>query len=604
MFRSTSLKQNKIVVNFYVLLAFIMTSGVACAGEEATVMSASGSAAPRPAGNISAPTGSQPNESSATSLAPLLLELQQLKVTVEGQSVQIAKQTQELETERAAIRDELDRIAMLETKLHAPPNKREDSLASTPPASPIIPSSSSSVAGLVSAGGVPLVQAQTPPAQGSVDRRLGELEQRLKKLGPLSFSGDFRLREDAFFGGPSDRSLDQNLQNYRLRFNIDVQLSDDLSGGFTLASGNINDPTSTNQTLTGFYARKPIALDKAFIQYHPSYFKPLKLVAGKFTYPWYNTELTWDKDLNPEGFGQTLNFQLKSTPVIKRVALVGFELPFSQVAGTSLGNKSLMQTAVYGGQLQTEWRLANWLALTAYNGFYNFHNADPMALALAKASAKNPATPLIGLLPLAGGGGAVQNSVTTTTATSVVTVNGTTEPTGVSSIANAQFASKFALFDSIARFDLKTPSERWPVAIIGDYVQNTEACANVGNILPAPGNTAATDFTQSKNFSCDARQRRGYWAELEVGRILQKHDLQFGYTRIFIEREAVPSNLNYNQIYQGSNVTEHRFSVFYTIRSNVVLDFIGLIGRPLNFGSPNPPIDSLKRLQFDVNYVF
>ena len=577
MFRSKSLK--RVAIESLILLAFIMPSAAARAGEETTV-------------------------TPATPPAPLLLELQQLKETVEGQSERIAKQTQELESERAVIHDALDRIAMIETKLHAPDDKRGNVLAAAPAASPESSSSSSSPAGLENAASAPVAQVQAPPAQGSVDRRLGDLEQKLKKLGPLSFSGDFRLREDAFYGGPSDRSLDQNLQNYRLRFNVDAQLSDDLSGGFTLASGNINDPTSTNQTLTGFYARKPIALDKAFIQYRSSYFKPLSLVAGKFSYPWYNTELTWDKDLNPEGFGQTLNFQLKSSPVIKRVALVGFELPFSQVAGTSLKNKSLMQTAVYGGQFQTEWRLANWLELTAYNGFYNFHNADPMALALAKAGAKNPATPLIGLLPLAGGGGAVQNSVTTTTATSVVAFNGTIEPTGVTTIANAQFASKFALFDSIARFDVKTPSERWPVAIIGDYVQNTDACANVGNILPAPANTATTDYTQARNFSCDPRQRRGYWAEAQIGRILQKHDLQFGYTRIFVEREAVLSNLNYNQIYQGSNVTEHRLSVFYTIRSNVILDFIGLFGRPLNFGNPNPPIDLLKRLQFDVNYVF
>jgi hypothetical protein len=601
MLRSKSLKRK--VAKFLIILASTMPIAVSRAGEGATGTPASGSTESLPASNVSPPAGSQPTAPSAAPLAPLLLELQQLKETVEGQSEQIVKQSNELESERAAVRDELDRIAKLETELHAPASEAED-LVKAPPSSQVGGSGSSLLAGPGNAVATSVAQTQTPPAQGSVDRRLGDLERSLKKLGPLSFSGDFRLREDAFFGGPSDRSLDQNLQNYRLRFNVDVQLSDDLSGGFTLASGNINDPTSTNQTLTGFYARKPIALDRAFIQYHPTYFKPLNLVAGKFTYPWYNTELTWDKDLNPEGFGQTLNFELKSTPVFKRVAFVGFELPFSQVAGTSLKNKSLMQTAVYGGQFQTEWQLAPWLNLTAYTGFYNFHNADPMALALAKASAKNPATPLIGLLPLAGGGGGVQNSVTTTTATSVVAFNGTTEPTGVTSIANAQFASKFGLFDSIARFDVKTPSERWPVAIIGDYVQNTEACANVGNILPAPANTATTDFTQSRNFSCDPRQRRGYWAEAEIGRILQKHDLQFGYTRIFIEREAVLSNLNYNQIYQGSNVTEHRFSVFYTIRSNVILDFIGLFGRPLNFGNTNPPIDLLKRLQFDVNYVF
>jgi hypothetical protein len=227
-----------------------------------------------------------------------------------------------------------------------------------------------------------------------------------------------------------------------------------------------------------------------------------------------------------------------------------------------------------------------------------------MALALAKANSKNPATPLIGLLPLAGGGGTPQNSIVTTTATSVVMVNGIAIPTGVTSVTNAQFASKFALFDSLGRFDVKTASERWPVALIGDYVQNTEACANVGNILRAPANATTTLYSQTTNFACNPNQRRAYWAEAEVGRILQKHDLQFGYTRMFIEREAVLSNLNYNQMYQGSNVGEQRISVFYTAWNDVIFDFIALFGRPLNFSSPTPPIDLLKRLQFDVNYVF
>src|SRR5665213_2263202 len=594
-----------IAVTILLVLGFTASSLAAGSGEsEATGQPGSPG---RPGGvkKTSPPAEAETNVPSAKANAPLLSELQQLREIVEGQSEQIAKESQEINAELVPLRGELDRIAELETNIKLPRNGTRISHVTNPEISP----GENSDFSPDPATGTPVadlpVQSQTsPPSQGSVDRRLGDLEQKLKKLGPLSFSGDFRLREDAFYGGPSNRSLDQNLQNYRLRFNTDVQLSDDLSGGFTLASGNLNDPTSTNQTLTGFYARKPIALDRAFIDYRPGYFKPLSLVAGKFTYPWYNTELTWDKDLNPEGFGQTLNFNLKSTPVLKRVALIGFELPFAQIAGVSLQNKSLMQSAVYGGQFQSEWRFNSWATLTAYTAFYNFHNADPMALALSEASAKNPATPLIGLLPLAGGGGAVQNSVTTITATSVVNVNGTLVPTGVTRISNSQFASKFGLFDSIARFDFKTPSEHWPIAIIGDYVQNTEACANAGNILPASVNTATTVYTQSVNFACNSHQRRGYWAEAEVGRIAKKRDLQFGYTRIVIEREAVLSNLNYNQIYQGSNVTEHRLSAFYTLRSNVILDFIGLFGRPLNFGNPAPSVNSLNRLQFDVNYVF
>jgi hypothetical protein len=607
---SSTLKRNFGVAALF-LLALPMVPAALFGGDGAVAppdsTASAGKSVSEPAASVESGAGAP----SPGALAPLLRELEQLKESVQAQAQRFAEHTQELENERKSIEGEMDLIAKLESELRGAPAMPSAlaEAAESPAATPLSPISSLAVLSAAPApqggGAAPARVAQEQaPVQGNVDRRLSELERRMKKLGPLTFSGDFRLREDAFYGGPSDHSLDQNLQNYRLRFNVDAQVTNDISGGFTLASGNINDPTSTNQTLTGFYARKPIALDRVFIDYHPGRFKPLDLVAGKFTYPWYNTELTWDKDLNPEGFGQTLNFPLQSIPVLKRFAVVGFELPFSQVAGVSLQNKSLTQTATYGAQFQAAWRLASWLGLTTYTGFYNFHNADPMAFALAKASSKNPATPLIGLLPLAGGGGAPQNSIVTTTATSVVTVNGTGLPTGVTSIENAQFASKFDLYDSLARLDVKTASERWPVALIGDYVQNMGACANEGNILRAPANTASTSYSQTANFACDPRQRRAYWAEAEVGRILQKHDLQFGYTRMFIEREAVLSNLNYNQMYQGSNVSEQRISVFYTAWDNVIFDFIALFGRPLNFGNPNPPIDLLKRLQFDVNYVF
>ena len=48
-------------------------------------------------------------------------------------------------------------------------------------------------------------------------------------------------------------------------------------------------------------AAQAIALDQAFVEFNPKDFKPLTLTGGKFRYPWFNTELTWDKDLNPEG---------------------------------------------------------------------------------------------------------------------------------------------------------------------------------------------------------------------------------------------------------------------------------------------------------------
>jgi hypothetical protein len=432
---------------------------------------------------------------------------------------------------------------------------------------------------------------------GSSDERIRNLEREIKGIGPISFSGDVRLRAEPFFGGPSDQSLDRARARVRARFNAVANLGEQFRAGITLASGDINDPTSTNQTLTGFYSRKAVALDQAFVEFTPKAFKPLTLTAGKFRYPWYNTELTWDKDLNPEGAAETLAFNL-NTPVLKRIALVGFQLPFAEIAGTATNDKRITQSITYGGQLQTTWQLGPRLKLSAYTGYYDFRGADGVALALARANTKNPQTPLTGLLPL-GVGNPVQDSTYTTTATTVVTVDGTAYPTGVSSVTNAQFASKFGLFDSLARIDVATGHPRLPISFIGDYVQNTEACGNLSNVLALPANTATQTFKQTVNAPCKSNQRRGYWAEGTVGRLQKKGDLQFGYARIYIEREAVLGNFNYSDIRQGSNVSQHRFMSLYQLDQSVQLSFTALVGRPLGTTEP-----WLTRLQFDTIYIF
>src|ERR1039457_2697197 len=233
---------------------------------------------------------------------------------------------------------------------------------------------------------------------GSSDERIRNLERQIKGIGPISFSGDVRLCMEPFFGGPTDSSLDRARARVRARFNAVATLNEQFRAGITLASGDINDPTTTNQTLGGFYPRKAVALDLAFAEFTPKEFKPLTLVGGKFRYPWYNTELTWDKDLNPEGVAETLAFNL-DTPVLKRIAFIGFQLPFAEMAGTASTDKRITQSITYGGQLQTNWRLTSWLNFNAYAAYYDYRGADSIALALARASTKNPQTPFSGYLP-------------------------------------------------------------------------------------------------------------------------------------------------------------------------------------------------------------
>jgi len=479
-------------------------------------------------------------------------------------------QGQEIASLRAALREQQELTARLEAKLNA----AGPAIIVAEPASPAQP------APTVGAGQNDLAQkvAQLEADMGNSRRNF---EQRLKNFGPFAFSGDFRLRAEPTLGGPADRSQDRFRERIRLRFNADAKLNDQIKGGLSLASGDLNNPTSTNQTSNQYDTRKPIAIDRAYVTYTPSWLKPLTLTGGKFVYPWFNTELVWDKDLNPEGAGETLAFNIR-TPLLKKISVVGFQLPFAENRRASTTDKSFYNTMVYGEQLQTYWQLGDHVKLSAYGSFYDWKFADSVAFSLLTA---NSASPDDALLALNNNG--KQNSIATVTATNAIT--------GAKTITSAQFASKFGILDSLAQLDIVTPSERWPLTFIGDFAENTRACENVRNI-PA---------TAVYSAPCDPHARHGYWLEAGVGRTRKKGDWQFSYTRIMIQREAVIGAFNYSEIFPTSNVEIHRPEILYQLFDNVTLQLNGLFGRPLVTAGSPPPVQPLwERLQFDVTYKF
>jgi hypothetical protein len=369
------------------------------------------------------------------------------------------------------------------------------------------------------------------------------LSAKLKGLGNFSFSGDVRVRYEPFFGGTL--SNDRHRERFRLRFNALAQFSDELAGGLTLASGDLNDPISTNQTLTTFFERKPVAIDRAFLQYKPKAIKPLTLTGGKFSYTWYRTELTFDNDLNPEGFSQSLNFEFRN-PVFQRITLVGFQLPFREISNFD-------DSFLHGGQVQTYWKLGERVRFSGYAGFYNWHRADPIRSAQ--------------------GSGTLAGSTNSNAATA------------------SQYASKFALLNLLARADLDTGWARWPLLVQLDFVTNTRACGNLDEISGAPP-------------ACNSRDRQGYWAEAQVGRSQEKGDLQFGYTFIRLEREAVLAAFNFSDLRQPTNVVNHRLNFGYQAYKSVNLGFTALLGRALRTATSPDEEPWLKRLQFDVLYKF
>lgn len=133
-----------------------------------------------------------------------------------------------------------------------------------------------------------------------VTREKSSLE---KTFDRLSFYGDLRLRHESSFN--LDDQRDRHRERVRLRLGTDYQITDELSAGARLVTGNADDPRSPHTTFGNGFGKLGIALDRAFATYRPSRVDGATFTAGKFGHPFYQNpvypELVWDADVQPEG---------------------------------------------------------------------------------------------------------------------------------------------------------------------------------------------------------------------------------------------------------------------------------------------------------------
>lgn len=256
-----------------------------------------------------------------------------------------------------------------------------------------------------------------------------ETDAKGKQLGNFNFSGDIRARLETFL---TEGAETRTRERFRVRFNVTGKLSDEFSGGLSLATGSLDDPVSTNQSMTGFFNRKNFALDKAYITYQPKYAKALRLDVGRFAYPWYRTPMTFDNDVNVEGLSETLSFNLKSS-VFKNITIVGFQLPFNELAGDD-------DSYILGGQIQTQFQLGSKVRMGLYGSGINILRSDPIAVALGTSSLKP----------------SLSNSNTLRRNASNAVVG---------------YANKFAYLDAIMKLDFDT-GVRFPTSLVFNFVNN------------------------------------------------------------------------------------------------------------------------------------
>jgi hypothetical protein len=401
-------------------------------------------------------------------------------------------------------------------------------------------------------------------------------------VGRFRFNGDVRVRGETFV---QDGTQDRNRARIRVRFGFDGKLNDDFLAGIALATGALGDPTSTNETMTNFFDRKTIALDRGFITYNPIAHRWLSLTGGKFAYTWIRTPMTFDNDLNPEGFSEKLSFDLHS-PVIKNVSIMGMQLLFNEASG---GKDSY----AIGGQASAKLQLGRFWTTTASLSALKWNNIDALLNAIAFAVGQSP-----GEGPGCKGG--VQGLPVSTGGTNCVFASNNFT-NAVTTIGTPHFFSQYLPIDFILNNQFKTPWARLPFNVLGEFIVNPEA--------------AKHPLGSAGNFRADlGSQNKAYQIDVSIGQQKNKNDISVGYAWNRIEQDAVLSSFVESDQRTQTNVVQNRIYGLWRVRSNTTASYTYWFGRTLNTSlqnatrspgvAPGQEDARLNRMQFDLIYTF
>src|SRR6184192_1542262 len=428
-------------------------------------------------------------------------------------------------------------------------------------------------------------------------------------VGRFRFNGDVRVRGEDFI---QKGTFDRNRARLRVRFGFDGKLNEDFTSGIYLATGSLGDPTTTNETLTNFFDRKTVALDKAWITYNPIAHKWVSLTGRKFAYTWQRTSATFDPDLNPEGLNEKFSWDLR-TPFVKNFTIQGIELLYNE-SNSGSSAKARQDSYALGGQISAKLRMGPW---TATPSFLSLKWNRPDAILQASGFATQATTtgsdvpvvpPATGVptLPVTGEGpGCATVLAGPKFPPCVFAPNGMTNATFISlsstGVPIPHFFSGFNYADFILNNQIKTPLARLPINLLLEFEDNLDAEPHP---LDSTGNVISSLGPQNKEYGVD----------FSVGQVKNKNDIQIGYAWLRQEQDSVLASFGESDQRAPTNILQHRIYALWKLRSNTVASFTWWHGRTLNTNLENSVKATgvkvgqvepyLNRLQFDLIYSF
>lgn len=215
-------------------------------------------------------------------------------------------------------------------------------------------------------------------------------------LSRISISGDVRARGELKMFGDGNTSLILNAteirnrggvsaasssgpflpttdtryrSRIRARLALDANVTNSFQAGLRLVSGDVLDPTSTNETLSPNFDKINLGLDRAYIRVSP--FKMLPRLAdtaitvGKFDNPFFATEIMWDRDVQFDGAALTTDLPFGDGPGAPRLFLSAGAFPLDEFSDTV--DDKVLYAAQIGAAYQPSERIKLKLAAAYYD---------------------------------------------------------------------------------------------------------------------------------------------------------------------------------------------------------------------------------------------
>jgi hypothetical protein len=171
-------------------------------------------------------------------------------------------------------------------------------------------------------------------------------------------------------------SEDQNRWRERVRLGLKVKVADHWQLDTRIATGNFDNPVSSNITMGNSEQRYAVQLDRAQLRYDRTDEQGLNwltLQAGRLPNPWFGTDLVWDDDLGFDGVAATYRYGIDfesdgfaAVPRNRNVFITGAAVPIQQPDFLS------QDRWLVGGQLGLNWEFENQNLFTAGAAIYDY----------------------------------------------------------------------------------------------------------------------------------------------------------------------------------------------------------------------------------------